>query len=148
MEFLKQWCFCVCISLIIAVIFSVFTPRGRMKSFYKILLSLFVFISFIYPIKDFNINAYEIGDVKLKYEESEEAKVYENAVNKQVKDFLESEGIKGAAVSSEIDVNFENNEAEIKSVRIAIGSVYDKNEVKKKVFEKLGINAEVVGIGE
>lgn len=148
MEFLKEWCFCICVSLIIVVVFSIFTPSGKMKGFYKILLSLFVFISFLYPIKDFNINAFELKEIDLEYDGIKASNAYEKTVNGQIEDFLKSEGVKGAVVSSEIDVDYENSEIEIKSVRIAISDDYDKKTVKNKVFEKLGINAEVVDIGD
>ena len=64
MEYFKQWTICVCISLILAVIFSSFEPEGKMKSFCKLLVGLFVFVSFIYPLKDIKIMC-DAGNVKM-----------------------------------------------------------------------------------
>ena len=67
MEFIKQWTFCVCISLITASIFSLLAPRGSMQGFFKLLISVFVFISFLVPLQnagkiDFDLSKIEITD--------------------------------------------------------------------------------------
>ncbi len=149
MEFLKEWSFCVCLSLICAVILSLFTPEGRMKSFYKMLISVFVFVSFLYPFKDVKSFDFNFDSLKDNVSLSENINTsYENMINKKISDVLSENGIKSASVSSDISVNAETSEIEIVRVSIAVSDEYDKEKVKNIVFEKLGIIAEVRGLGE
>lgn len=148
MEFIKQWCFSICVSLIAAVIFSLFTPKGRMNGFYKILLSFFIFVSFLYPLKDFNINDVKIKDFAIDNYSEDYSKIYEDKVNREIENVLKENGVTGAVVSSEININYEKSEIDIKSVRVAVSADENKENVKELVFEKTGINAEVISVGE
>ena len=47
-----------------------------------------------------------------------------------------------------VNVKIKDDELYIKSVEIYILNEYDKSEVKKYIFDKLGINAQVYYIGE
>ena len=148
MEFLKQWSFCVCLTLIISVIFSILSPKGEMKRFYKIMISIFVFISFIYPFKDFNSSDLRIesGDAIFEINDVSD-KSYENVINRRIKDFLKEKGI-SANVDSKVSFDIENNQIEIKEVTIYIADEYSKEQVNKLVFDEMGINSKVVNIGE
>ena len=148
MSFFKQWFLCVCISLVCAVIMSLFAPRGNMSRFYKTLISFFVFVSFIYPLKGLDISSFSLPEFSSYVSDGESEKAYEYTVNEQVKSVLKQNGIDGAAVSSDISVNYENGEITVKNVRVCVADEYDKNEVKGIVFDSLGIQAEVFGIGE
>ena len=148
MEFFKQWTMCVCVTLVIASLFSLLAPKGRMKGFYKIILSVFVFVSFIYPLKDFKAN-----DININYDSSfqnisdSRVTVCENEVNSQVKALLENCGITGATVISNLSFKSEN-EISIDFVQISIPDEYDKKAVEKIVFDGLGIKAKVIYTGE
>ena len=148
MDFLKQWSFCVCVSLVLSVILSLFSPRGNMNRFYKILISFFIFISFIYPLKNMNFR-----DIKLKEEsgfsslETGEDEMYQNMINDKVKTYLKSKHVDGAVVQSDVDVGA-GGEINVKSVKVAVGGEYDKERVKNMIFDSLGINAEVIENGE
>ena len=148
MEFLKQWSFCVCLTLVISVIFSVLSPGGEMKRFYKIMISVFIFISFIYPLKDYNMSEFKPDISSQIFEINENSnKSYENEINRIIKTFLREKGIT-ANVSSKVSFNIENSEIEVKSVVISIPEEYSKSEVQSLVFDKLGINSKVVYVGE
>ena len=148
MEFLKQWSFCVCLTLVISVIFSVLSPGGEMKRFYKIMISVFIFISFIYPLKDYNMSEFKPDISSQIFEINENSnKSYENEINRSIKTFLREKGIT-ANVSSKVSFNIENSEIEVKSVVISIPEEYSKSEVQSLVFDKLGINSKVVYVGE
>ena len=146
MEFFKQWCFCVCVTLIIAVIFSLFTPKGRMKGFYKILISLFVFTSFIYPFKDFSIKALELPKMSVNTESGNA--VYENTVDKQLMKLLRDNGVSGSSVSSDVSVDYKSGEITVLSVRVTVPDEYDTETVRKVIADNTGINAEVVHSGK
>ena len=148
MEYFKQWTICICISLILAVIFSSFEPEGRMKSFYKLLVGLFVFFSFIYPIKNIkHINF----DKSLSHIESSALEInsnaYANTVNNEINNFLKSEGFEGVGTVSDVYINSEN-EIIITSVTVSVPDEYDKKEIEKLLLDKLGIKAKVINKGE
>ncbi|MBQ9532076.1 MAG: hypothetical protein IJR70_08385 [Eubacterium sp.] len=148
MDFFKQWSFCVCLTLIISVVFSVLSPSGEMKRFYKITIAVFIFISFIYPLKDFDTKDININSGQQIFEINENSnKGYENEINRKIKDFLKSKKIP-ANVSSEVSFNLENSEIEIKDVVITIPDGFNKDDVKSLVFDEMGINSKVICIGE
>ena len=149
MEFIKQWSLCVCTALIISAVFSMFTPQGEMKRLWKIMISFFVFISFIYPLKDFDASAIKLDTLNNSFLIEESAdKIYENRISSQIKEFLKSKDIQGANVSSKVKINTENGELEIKEVIIYIPDEYEEEYVSKLVFDGLGINSRVVYLGE
>ena len=147
MEFIKQWCFCVCISLCAACIFSLFTPQGSMKRFYKILISFFVFVSFLYPFHDFSIRNFKLKEITPSTVESTD-NAYDRVVSKAVKTALEENGIKGVSVSARTNADYKTGEITVEKVTVSLPDEYDREKVKNIVFETLGIEAEVRGIGE
>ncbi len=148
MDFLKQWTLCFCTSLTVAVILSLFTPKGTMKGFYRLLISVFVFISFLYPLKDFgglNIQSYGFNEEQFQ---SEGDKAYEHYLNNQIRALLEENGVIGSDVSSSVTLSSNATEAVINGVYVSVPEEYDVNIIKKLIFEKAGITAEVKHIGE
>jgi hypothetical protein len=147
MEFLKQWTLCVSTTLVISAVFSLFTPKGRMNTFYKLIISLFIFISFLYPLKSFDIEEFKVDAV---FDEGNFADVekssYEIMINNQVKSVLEENNIIGANVSS--DIKFSNDEIEVNYVQIAVADEYDVNDIENMIFNSLGINARVIHSGQ
>ena len=148
MDFFKEWSFCVCITLVTAVIFSLFSPQGIMKQFYKVIISLFVFISFIYPLKDFSASDIKLDSLSVITELSDNTNSgYENQINAMIKSFLKDKGIVGANVSSSVSVDSENSQIEIKQVTVSIPDEYNCDDVSNMIFEEYGINAKVVYLG-
>ena len=149
MDFFKEWCFSVCVALIISVIFSLLTPKGSMKSFYKTMISLFILIAFIYPLKDFSFKNFDFDFENSAFEiENELDSGYESSLNTAVKNTLKNSGITGCNVDSRVNYNSKNNEIEITGVEVFIPDEYSKKEVESLIFEQLGINSRVVYIGE
>ncbi len=60
MDYIKSWTFCICITLIVSVVFSILSPKGTMGKFYKVIISVFIFISFLYPLTDFDFDGFKI----------------------------------------------------------------------------------------
>jgi hypothetical protein len=118
-----------------------------MNTFYKLIISLFIFISFLYPLKSFDIEEFKVDAV---FDEGNFADVekssYEIMINNQVKSVLEENNVIGANVSS--DINFSNDEIEVNYVQIAVADEYDVNDIENMIFNSLGINARVIHSGQ
>lgn len=146
MDYVKSWAFCICITLIISVIFSILAPKGTMGKFYKVIISTFIFLSFLYPLSDFNI-----ADFRLDFDfESEYTSVVESTAKAQIESAVENalyeNGIFNTIVTAEVSQRGE--ELEISSVKISVSDNYSVDEVKETVFKELGVVAEVKRIGE
>lgn len=72
--------------------------------------------------------------------------VYEEMINRQVKTCLEDNGYIGCSVTSR--ATLKNNELTVDDVQISVPDDYDTDDVNKCVFDKLGINARVIHIGD
>ena len=144
MDYIKSWTFCICITLIISVILSILAPKGTMGKFYKVIISTFIFLSFLYPLSDF-----DIAEFKLDFDS-----VYENVVETAAKTQVESaienvladNGIQNSIVTASVFQSGE--ELVISSVKISVADGYSVDEVKDIVFKELGVVAEVKRIGE
>lgn len=146
MEFIKSWTMCVCITLIISVIFMTLSPKGTMGKFYKIIISIFIFISFLYPLTNFNFKEF---DMKIPLE-SNYSTAAQNAVNSEIEDRIDAVLEENNIMSSKIRVETAMNEDEImiKSVNVAVVDDYSAEDAKRIIFDKLGIVADVKRIGE
>ena len=147
MDFIKQWTFCVCTTLIVSLILTILSPKGGMKRFYKVIISVFIFISFLYPFN--GLDFADLRDFDIKPFSSEELlnnKPYENMVKNRISQELNSNGITGSDIDAEVEIK--DNEINIKSVQIAVSGEYDKENVKNIIFDSLGINARVIYNGE
>lgn len=146
MNFIKNWIFSVCLTLILAVIFSVMTPKGSMGKFYKSIISMFIFISFLYPIS----NA-KSGDFKIdmpKFENTYNLSI-ENAGKNSAQAIIQNKLLeKGINADVSLDVSLTGNEIEINSLTVYIPDNVLKNEVQDYLLNELGMVAEVKYIGE
>ena len=141
MDFIKNWVFCICITIIVSVIFSLVSPKGSMGRFYKIIISLFIFISFIFPFADFDIDEFK-ADFNLEGEYKNTAEsTAEFEVEQLVKKELEKNGISNASVLC--NVTLQNDEFYIDYVKIYVSKDYNCDEVKDIIYNTLGIISEV-----
>lgn len=145
MDFVKQWTLTVSTTLIISIIFSLLTPKGNMGRFYKIILSVFIFISFVYPLTEnnFSISLPEFDGTIIV---DEQQKSYENIVENTIKNKLNSAGYKNSSVSA--DISYEDNLITVNSLKVLIQDNYDINEVKSYIKKEMGYNPEVYYLGE
>lgn len=145
MDYIKQWTICICITLITSVIFSIITPKGKMQSFYKIIISAFIFLSFLYPFttgQKLTFSLDKLDDIIVE----EQSSIGENVIDNQISGFLKKEGIEGATVSS--SVSQVEDEIQINDIQISVPDEYDKEVVRNLVFDSLGVNTRVIHIGE
>ncbi len=146
MDYVKSWTFCICITLIISVIFSVLKPKGTMGKFYKVIISVFIFISFLYPLTDF-----DSADFKLNFNlESEYENLIENTAKTEIENsvnaVLKENEIHNSSVSA--DVQQIGDEIVINRLLVSVTDDYSVEEVKELLFKNLGIVADVKRIGE
>lgn len=141
MDFIKNWVFCICITIIVSVIFSLVSPKGSMGRFYKIIISLFIFISFIFPFADFDIDEFKVDfNLESEYKNTAESTA-EIEVEQLVKNELEKNGIRNASVLC--NVTLQNDEFYIDYVKIYVSKDYNCDEVKDIIYNTLGIISEV-----
>lgn len=146
MDYIKSWTFCICITLIVSVIFSVLKPRGTMGKFYKVIISVFIFISFLYPLTDFNAADFRI-DFNL---ESEYENLIENTAKAEVENsvtaVLKENEIYNSSVSAQVQQS--GDEIIITRLLVSVTDNYSVDDVKELLFKNLGIVADVKYIGE
>lgn len=145
MDFIKEWTFTICITLIISVVFSLLTPKGNMGRFFKIILATFIFLSFIYPLKSDQIDI-AFPEFNISEFETAQRETYQDTVSMQIINSLEDGGYSSCTVKC--NVSLKENEIYINSLKISIPSTYDKDEVKNYLFDRMGIIAEVYYVGE
>lgn len=145
MEFIKEWTLTVSVTLIISIIFSVLSPKGNMGRYFKIILAMFIFTSFIYPLSGADIEFdFPVMD-EIQYEDTQR-ETYENIICADVKSTLESGGYTSSKVTASI--KYSENEITVKELSIGITDNFDKDEVKKYMSDQTGFNAEVYYLGE
>lgn len=145
MEFIKEWTLTVSVTLIISIIFSVLSPKGNMGRYFKIILAMFIFTSFIYPLSGADMEFdFPVMD-EIQYEDTQR-ETYENIICADVKSTLESGGYTSSKVTASI--KYSENEITVKELSVGITDNFDKDEVKKYVSDQTGFNAEVYYLGE
>lgn len=116
-----------------------------MGKFFKIIIAMFIFVSFIYPIKNADFD-FEIPNFdEVEYEDTQ-ADTYENIICQNVKNALNNGSYSSAVVSAKI--KYSDDEIEITSLDVGIPDEYDKDEVEQYLFDNTGFNAKVYYLGE
>ena len=142
MDFFKQWTIFVCMTVLMCVAFSFLTPKGSMGRFYKMIISLFIFLSFLYPFSQSKIN-FDLPEI----ETANTYSINDGMIESQIKTCLTENSIIGANVNCRSRIN-SDNEIVVEKVVVSVSDDYDTAEVQKLIFENLSINAEVVHIGQ
>lgn len=145
MSAIKEWTICVCITLIIATIFSIIAPSGKLNSFYKIIIAIFIFLSFVVPFKDINFNDLNLDEINIKVID-DNTKICENMINSTVQNVLDNHQIVGSSVTTSITIN--DDEIYVDDVQVSIPDCYKIEDVKKTIFDELSINARVIYVGD
>ena len=146
MDYIKNWTFCICITLIVSVIFSILSPKGTMGKFYKVIISVFIFISFLYPLTDFSFDEFKIDfNFNTEYENLVESSAKQE-IEYSVGKVLTDNEIYNSSISAEVEQN--GYEVVINRILVSVTDAYDVEEVKALLFENLGVVAEVKRIGE
>ena len=146
MDYIKSWTFCICITLIVSVIFSILSPKGTMGKFYKVIISVFIFISFLYPLTDFDFDGFKIDfNFNTEYENLVESSAKQE-IQYSVEKVLTDNKIYNSSISAEVEQN--GDEILINRILVSVTDDYNVEEVKTLLLENLGVVAEVKRIGE
>lgn len=145
MDFIKEWTFNICITLIISVIFSMLSPKGSMGKFFKITLAIFIFLSFIYPFKSTDINL-AFPEFNIEEFENGQESAYSNLICASIENQLETGGY--ASCKAKVSINYSEDEIKINRVSVQIPDTYSDIDVKNYIYDELGIVAEVHYLGE
>lgn len=148
MNLIKEWTFCICSTVIVSVIFSLLAPKGSSGRFYKSVISLFIFISFLFPFT-------QIGDKKLDFNldninieaENNTNSIAEGVVKKEIIILLENNSVYSAGVNCSSSVNADN-EIVLNSVTVSVADEYDCDTVRQLIYDELSLNVRVIHIGE
>lgn len=145
MDFLKQWTLTISATLIISIIFSLLTPKGNMGRFFKVVLAMFIFVSFIYPIKNADIDF-----ILPSFDETELTDSQQNSYEKIIETNLSHILNEGNYINSKVSVSIslKNEEISVNSLEIGILDEFDKKEVRNYIADQTGFNAEVYYLGE
>ncbi len=146
MDYIKSWTFCICITLIVSVVFSILSPKGTMGKFYKVIISVFIFISFLYPLTDFDFDGFKIDfNFHTEYENLVESSAKQE-IQYSVEKVLTDNKIYNSSISAEVEQN--GDEILINRILVSVTDDYNVEEVKTLLLENLGVVAEVKRIGE
>ena len=141
MDFIKSWTVSVCLTLIISAVFSLVSPRGTMGRFYKVIISVFIFVSLLYPFADFDFNELK-ADFDFESElEDTGSDLAEMQVENIIKGVLLENGINGAQVSCTV-IQIAD-EISVEDVSVIVPADYSASEVEKIIFEETGGAAQV-----
>lgn len=148
MDFVKQWTFGVCITVIVSVVLTFVSPNGNLGRFYKIIVSVMIFVSFLTPFKNFNFYDFEkTFDTISDYTNSKNDELLEETVKQQVKTCLKNNGYDGCDVNCSIVLD-ENNLATIDNIEVAACDEYDFDKIKRVIYQELKLNVRVIHIGQ
>ena len=147
MKYLNDWTYTVCITLIFSIIFSLLIPKDSNGKVGKIIITVFIMISFIAPFKasgfDFNFDGINsISEQQAENKEESYSAIIKSNIEKALSDGNYSNS------KAKVKVKIKDDELYIKEADIYILNDYDKSEVQKYIFDKLGINVQVYYIGE
>lgn len=148
MEFIKEWTICICSTLVVATVLSLLAPNSSNGKFYKTLVKIFIFLSFIYPFTHTNFElpkfeSIETQKVQVDYQE----KVASDMVRDKIIELLKISNINGAIVDVKSRIN-NKNEIDIKNIVVIVPDEYELNDVKNLIFDNLSLNVEVIHIGQ
>lgn len=141
MDFIKSWTISVCLTLILSAVFSLISPKGTMGRFYKAIISVFIFVSLLYPFADFDFEEFKSDfDIESEFESTEE-NLAQMQVENIIKSVLTENQIENAGV--ECTVFQESDEIRVENVTIILPDEYEPERVKQIIMEETGVAANV-----
>ena len=152
MEFIQSWTYSVCLTVLIACIFSILVPRSSVGRLMKMMIGVFIFVSFIVPFSDFDwsVLAQEFSPSagSDSIEEDYYAQNLENietALQNTVLQTLDDAGLAGCTVDAQ--AVYTDGYVEVSCVQVQVPSGMDAGTVQSVILEKTGINADIIYVG-
>lgn len=148
MNVIKEWTFCICSTVIVSVIFSLLAPKGSGGRFYKSVISLFIFVSFLFPFTQMGgekLN-FNLDNINIETENNTNS-IVDGAVENEIITLLENNAVYSAGVNCSSSVNADN-EITLNSVTVSVADEYDCDTVRQLIYDELSLNVRVIHIGE
>lgn len=145
MEFIKIWTYSICITLIASVLISLLLPAGTMGRYSKLIISLFIFLSFLLPFANADLS-FALPDIEEEEFVNENENTYSQLIETEMNSKLNNAGYTGITVNCDVQVKEE--EIEIKRLVLYIPDEYGKKEIFDYVYANFGMIAEVYAVGE
>ena len=148
MNVIKEWTFCICSTVIVSVIFSLLAPKGTGGRFYKSVISLFIFVSFLFPFTQMGgekLN-FNLDNINIEAENNTNS-IVDGVVENEIITLLENNSVYSAGVNCSSSVNGEN-EITLNSVTVSVADEYDCDTVRQLIYDELSLNVRVIHIGE
>jgi len=147
-DFLREWIEQIAVAVIIASIFEMILPDGKIKKYIKMILGIFIVFNMISPfvngstLYDFNVNdivSDYMGEIKVNDTDSSiDSKVEELYIEELEKDIVKTVEEQGYIVDScdiEAVVYSDNEEAGISKINITISSKNDDSTEESEHLE-------------
>lgn len=148
MDYIKEWSLNICGTLVIAVIFSLLSPKGNMGKYLKIIIALFITVTLLLPIVNFDYDDIDLSAIAGSFsDESTNNETYKQLIEAQVNNTLKANKVNNANVSCRLKVT-DDNEIQIKEIVISITDEYNAQDIKDMIFDNLGYVAQVKYIGQ
>lgn len=146
MDYFKNWTICICITLIISIIFLSLAPKNGVGRFFKVIISIFIFVSFLFPLMKFDLKDFEINDFDFK---SDYVNVIENSSSKKIEDIVSNTLLENKINIFEVnaDVSIVQNEIVINKIVVYIEKNISKKQVEQIINKELGVIADVEYMG-
>lgn len=143
MEFVKEWSFYVCITVVASVVLTFLTPKSSMGNFYKIIISVFIFLSFLYPFLNFDINDLKLPNVdNTSFTYSNNSSLAKDMLSSKINELLINSGIKNANIDVDLSIN-DANEIVVDSIIVTVDKDYNSEEIKNLIYENLKLDVSV-----
>lgn len=149
MEFIQSWTYSVCLTVLIACVFSILVPRSSVGKLMKMMIGVFIFVSFIVPFSDFDwsVFAQELSpsaagsSIEEEYYDQNLQNI-ETAVENTVLQALGQAGITGC--TAEAQAVYADSYVEVERVTVCVPPGTDADSVRAVISEKTGINADII----
>ena len=152
MEFIQSWNNSVCLTVLIACIFSILVPRSSVGRLMKMMIGVFIFVSFIVPFSDFDWSVFAQEFSPSAGSDSIEEDYYaqnleniETALQNTVLQALGDAGLAGCTV--DVQAVYTDGYVEVSGVQVQVPSGMDAGTVQSVILEKTGINADIIAVG-
>ena len=142
MDFVKSWVIGVCLTLVVCAVFSLVAPHGSMGRFAKVIISVFIFISLIYPFADFDFSqlSAEGMDIEAQFEDTQ-LELSSSQVENIVGNVLLSHGVSGAEVECRASQTAEG--ISIDSVKVLLTDSTSPDDARRWILGETGVAAQV-----
>ncbi|MBQ6877853.1 MAG: hypothetical protein IJO22_05580 [Oscillospiraceae bacterium] len=156
MEEIKKWAFSVCCAAISGGILNFIIPKENNSKLFKSVFYVFFLSVIISPVSDIDLpdfknigfsSEYAADSDELNAFSENSEKFIENKIYTDTEKILEESGCSAKDILVSVNIS-ENKSIDITKFVITFDDIVNTNEIQKIVFEKIGIEPEIILSGE